>query len=103
MNLDINSLMNSFQNMPDIMNKVQEELGKIKIIGSSGAGMVSIEFNGRGEAHAIDISSEAFENGKEFVEELIISAINDATNKRELAKMDVLKSISGLEGMFSKT
>lgn len=102
MNLDINSLMSNFQNMPDIMNKVQEELGKVKINGTSGAGMVSIELNGRGEAISANISQEALDNGKEFVEELIVAALNDAANKRESAKMDVLKSISGLDGVFNK-
>ena len=100
MSLDINKLMSNFGQMPDIINKVQEELGKVKVEGSAGAGMVTVELNGRGEALSVNIQQEAMDNGAKFLEDLLVAAINDAANKRESAKMETLKSFSGLEGML---
>ena len=102
MSFDVNKLMQSFQQMPDIMNKVQDELAKMRVIGDAGAGMVTIEFNGKGEALHVEIQEEAYANGRKFLQELIVAALNDGANKREGAKIDALKSISGLEGVLDK-
>ena len=100
MNFDINKLMQDFQKMPDIMNKVQDKLSDIRVKGSSGAGMVEVLLNGKGEAISVEIQDEAYDSGKEFLQDLLLAAINDAANKREQAKMEALKSIGGLEGVL---
>ena len=65
------------------MKQVQAEIAAAEITGESGAGMVRITLNGKHEARRVVIDPEAMKEDKEFLEDLIAAAINDASQKLE--------------------
>lgn len=76
-------LMRQAQQAQETMKKVQAEIAAAEITGESGAGMVKITLNGKHEAKRVLIDPEALKEEKEFLEDLIAAAINDAAQKLE--------------------
>lgn len=76
-------LMRQAQQAQETMKKVQAEIAAAEITGESGAGMVKITLNGKHEARKVQIDPEALKEDKEFLEDLIAAAINDASQKLE--------------------
>ena len=74
-------LMQQAQKAQETMKKVQAEIAAAEITGESGAGMVKITLNGKHEARRVVIDPEAMKEDKEFLEDLIAAAFNDASNK----------------------
>ena len=79
----IGNLMRQAQQMQENMRRLQEEIGKMEITGESGAGMVKVTLTGRHQAHRVEIDPSALKEDKEFLEDLIAAAINDAAQKLE--------------------
>ena len=68
------------------INQVQNELEKLDIEGQSGGGMVKATVNGKMELLNLDLQNEIFEEDKDLIEDLIISAIkNDMARHIEQA------------------
>lgn len=92
-----NKLMKQAQQMQQNIQKAQEELGKMKVTGTAGAGMVVVMLNGRYEAEKITLDPSALEESKETLEALIAAAFNDAVRKVEgEAKGKMAGLMSGL-------
>jgi len=79
----LQQLMQQAQKAQENMKKVQAEIAAAEITGESGAGMVRITLNGKHEARRVVIDPEAMKEDKEFLEDLIAAAINDASQKLE--------------------
>lgn len=76
-------LMRQAQAAQETMKKVQAEIAAAEVTGEAGAGMVKITLNGKHEARRVQIDPEALKEEKEFLEDLIAAAINDASQKLE--------------------
>jgi DNA-binding YbaB/EbfC family protein len=76
-------LMAQAQKAQDAMKRAQAEIASTEITGEAGAGMVKITLNGKHEARRVTIDPEALKEDKEFLEDLIAAAINDAAQKLE--------------------
>lgn len=76
-------LMRQAQAAQETMKKVQAEIAAAEVTGEAGAGMVKITLNGKHEARRVQIDPEALKEDKEFLEDLIAAAINDAAQKLE--------------------
>lgn len=81
------------QQMGERMEKMQADLAAREIEGTSGAGMVKLVINGKGEARRIKIDSSLINaDEREILEDLIVAAFNDAkaqldrTQQEEAAK-----------------
>jgi len=93
-----NALMKQAQQMQQNIQKAQEDLAKLKITGTAGAGMVVIVLNGRYEAEQVTLDPSALQESKETLEALIAAAINDAVHKVEgAAKGKMSGLMSGLQ------
>ena len=78
----IASLMKNLPKIREEMDKLQGRLGQIIAEGDAGAGMVKVRVNGHLEVLSCKISDEAAKLGdKEFLEDLIISATNQALKR----------------------
>src|SRR3546814_15137873 len=75
------NLMRQAQQMQENMQRVQEEIARMEVTGESGAGMVKVTLTGKHQARKVEISADALKEDKEFVEDLIAAAINDASQK----------------------
>ena len=95
MNPQLGNLMRQAQKMQENMKRAQEEIARTEITGESGAGMVRITLNGRHEARKVEINPDALKEDKEFLEDLIAAAINDAAQKLEASSKEKLAKATG--------
>ncbi|HZH44930.1 MAG TPA: YbaB/EbfC family nucleoid-associated protein [Lysobacter sp.] len=77
---NIAQLMQQAQRMQENLQRAQEELAKIEVTGSSGAGMVSVTLTGRMECRKVRVDPSVLAD-PEMAEDLIAAAFNDAVNK----------------------
>ena len=82
--------------MKQNVDQARERLSKMQITGEAGAGMVRVTVNGEGQVQNVDIDQALLSpNDKAMVEELIISAVNDATKRAREAVAHEMKSVAG--------
>jgi len=93
---DLGGLMQQAQQMQAKMQELQAQLERLEITGSSGAGMVKVTVNGRGETRRLEIDPSLFKpEEKGVVEDLIVAAFNDARGKVEQTVQEQMRSITG--------
>ncbi len=73
--------LTSSQKLHEVFKHTQTEISNLQVTGVAGAGMVSVNMNGRYQVLQIMIEEDAWVEGKGFVEELTAAAINDAIGK----------------------
>lgn len=88
------NLLRQAQQMQENMKRVQDEIARMEITGESGAGLVKVTMTGRHQALKVEISPDAFKEDKEFVEDLIAAAINDAAQKVDEASKAKLAAVT---------
>ncbi len=91
------NLMKNAGKIKEMLHKQQEELAQKKYTGEAGGGWVDIICNGHGDILKINIADEAFQAGKEVVEELVTAAMNDCNNK---VKRETQSQMQSLESLF---
>ena len=106
---DIASMMKQAKEMQGKMGEVQDRLAQMRIRGSSGGGMVIFEVNGKQDVLSCEIDPVLLEgDDKEMLEDLVVSAMNDAMAKsREVAAESMQEvagglNIPGLESAMSQ-
>lgn len=80
------------QKMQENVKRLQDEVARMEVTGESGAGMVKVTLTGKHQAKKVEISAEALTEDKEFLEDLIAAAINDAAQKIETASSAKMSS-----------
>ncbi len=75
------NLMRQAQEMQEKMQKMQADLINLEVVGESGAGMVKITMNGRHEVKSVEIDPSVLEEDKDFLEDLVAAAVNDAVQR----------------------
>jgi hypothetical protein len=93
---NLGQMMKQAQQMQAKMQEMQEKLAGIELTGSSGAGMVTVTLNGKGEARRVKIDPSLFNaDDAEVVEDLIVAAFADAKGKLETAVAEEMSKITG--------
>ena len=77
---NIAQMMQKAQRMQENMQKVQDELALMEVIGQSGGGMVKITITGKMETRKVQIDPSVLADA-EMLEDLVVAAMNDAVNK----------------------
>lgn len=95
----LGQLMRQAQQVQEKMKQAQDELASMEITGEAGAGMVKITLDGKRQAKQVQIDAAAMEEDKEFLEDLIAAAINDAEQKIEVATKDKMAAATGGMGL----
>jgi DNA-binding YbaB/EbfC family protein len=91
----LGQMMQQAQKMQENLKRAQEEIARMEIVGESGAGLVKITLTGKHQARKVEISPDALKEDKEFVEDLIAAAINDASQKLDTATQQKMASVTG--------
>lgn len=92
----LGNLMKQAQQMQERMQKIQEEVAKMEVIGESGAGMVKVTMNGGHSCRLVEIDpSLLVEGDKEMLEDLVAAAINDAARRIEETQKEKMAKASG--------
>lgn len=96
--MDMAKLLRQFQKMQGDIKKIQKEIAKEKVTGSSGGGMVEVTINGKLEVIDIEIEKKLMEEKDvEMLEDLILAAVNKAILKaQQLAKEKMGQLAGGL-------
>ncbi|MBD3298243.1 MAG: YbaB/EbfC family nucleoid-associated protein [candidate division Zixibacteria bacterium] len=93
---NMNQLMKQVQKMQAEMEKVQAELENETVEGSAGGGMVRAIVNGRRDLLEIKIDPEVVNAEEtEMLEELVVSAVNQAVEKATELQTESLSKITG--------
>lgn len=93
----LGNLMRQAQQMQENMKRLQDELAKAEVTGESGAGLVKVTLSGKHQALRVQIDPAALKEDKEFLEDLVAAAINDAEQKVEaLAREKMAQATGGL-------
>jgi DNA-binding YbaB/EbfC family protein len=90
----LGQIMRQAQQMQENAKRVQEEIARMEVVGESGAGLVRITMTGRHQARKVEISPDALKEDKEFLEDLVAAAINDASQKADEAAKDKMASVT---------
>ncbi len=93
--MNINELMKQAQQMQEKMQKMQAEAAKAEVTGESGAGMVKVVMNGRHDVRKVTIDPGVLSEDKEFLEDLLAAAVNDAVRKVEEAQRQQMEKLTG--------
>jgi nucleoid-associated protein EbfC len=96
--MNLNKLMKQAQKMQEQMAKTQAELESKTVEVSTGGGKVKVTANGAGDVLAIKIDKEVVDpNDVEFLEEMVLSAVQQAAEQgKALAQSEMSKITGGL-------
>ncbi len=78
---NLNELLGRSGEINAQLKNIKEELEETKLTGESGGGLVEATTNGLGRLLSIKISEDNDMNDREFLEDLILSAVNSAAAK----------------------
>ncbi|WP_461481997.1 YbaB/EbfC family nucleoid-associated protein [Porticoccus sp.] len=93
--MNINELMKQAQQMQQKMQQLQAEAAKVEVTGESGAGMVTVVMNGRHDVRKVSIDPSVLSEDKEFLEDLLAAAVNDAVRKVEESQREQMEKLTG--------
>lgn len=90
---NIGNMMKQAEALQRNMQKAQEEIAAMEIVGESGGGMVKVTMTGRHEVKRVQIEPTVIGEDREMLEDLVAAACNDAVRKVEAATQ---QKMSGL-------
>ena len=97
---DFLGIMKQAAQLQSKMQTRQEELGHIEIEGISGGGLISMRMTAKMEAKAIKIDPSLMKaDEREVLEDLLVTAYNDARRKAETAMQEKMKALTGGLGL----
>lgn len=102
-------IMRQAQEMQAKAAEMQEKLGDLKVEGTAGGGMVTVEASGKKRLLAVKIDETLLAgNDAEMLEDLILAASNQALERAEAAAAEEMQkltgdmNIPGMQDMMSK-
>jgi DNA-binding YbaB/EbfC family protein len=86
---DFLGMMKQAAQLQSKMQEMQEELGRVEVEGVSGGGLVSVRMTAKMEVKAVKIDPSLIKaDEREILEDLLVTAHNDARRKAEDAVAD---------------
>lgn len=96
---DMQKLMKQAQKMQEDAAQLQEDLSNARIEAKAGGGMVTAVVNGHGHLVEIKINPVVVDpEDVEMLEDLIVTATKEATEKAQEAQKEQMESITGALG-----
>ena len=96
MKQNIGALMRQAQQLQANMQKAQEELAQLEVVGEAGGGMVKVTMNGKHEVRRVQIEPTVAGAGDvEMLEDLIAAACNDASRRAAEAAQEKMSGLMG--------
>jgi nucleoid-associated protein EbfC len=89
------SLMKNAHAIQGRMQEMQESLKRIRVEGSAGGGMVTVEMNAQQQMLGCRIEDGVFSSGdREVLEDLIVAATNQALERAKQAAADEMQKLA---------
>jgi nucleoid-associated protein EbfC len=93
---DFLGMMKQAAQLQSKMKEMQEQLDHIEVEGSSGGGLVKVVMTAKMEVKSIAIDPSLIKaDEREVLEDLLVTAQNDARRKAEDAMQDRMKALTG--------
>ncbi|NMP33383.1 YbaB/EbfC family nucleoid-associated protein [Thalassotalea sp. M1531] len=89
------NLMKQAQQMQAKMQKAQEEIANMEVVGESGAGMVKVTMTGSHSVRRVEIDESLMEDDKDMIEDLVAAAFNDAVRRVEEVNKEKMGALTG--------
>jgi nucleoid-associated protein EbfC len=97
---DFLGMMKQAAQLQSKMQAMQDELGNVEVEGIAGGGMVSVRMTAKMEVKAVKIDPSLLKpEEREIVEDLVVTALNDARRKAETAMQEKMQSLAGGLGL----
>jgi nucleoid-associated protein EbfC len=94
--MNIAGMMKKAQEMQKKMQEMQDNLVNFIEEGTAGAGMVTVQMNGKNDIKKINISDELLNpNDKEMLEDLLVAALSDAKRKIDARAGSEMEKVTG--------
>jgi hypothetical protein len=92
-------LMKQAQNLQGRVDEIQEKLAEVRVEGSAGGGMVTVEADGQQRLVACHIDPTVLAGSDcELLEDLVVSAVNQAMDKaKAAAAQEMTGALGGLQ------
>lgn len=91
------ALMGKAKEMQSRMGEIQDKLAQTRIRGSAGSGMVWIEINGKFDVLGCQIDQTLVDGNRTRLEEMVVSAMNDALFKARKTAAEMMQEVSGMD------
>ncbi|WOJ89811.1 YbaB/EbfC family nucleoid-associated protein [Methylocapsa polymorpha] len=92
---DMLGLMKQAQAMQEKMQAIQSEMERLEVEGQSGGGMVRVTLTAKGQLKGVSIDDQLLKaDEKEILEDLIVTAHEDARKKAERLMEDKMKDVT---------
>lgn len=95
----LTELMQMAQKMQEGMRQAQEDLEKVQVKGTAGAGMVTVVMNGKKKVTSMQITEPAYKEGVEVLADLCIAAFNQASDEVDRTSEEKLKKLAQNMGL----
>ncbi len=92
---NMSKMLKQAQQMQKDIENVQNELDELQINSESGGGLVQVTINGKMELLDLNLQDEILTEEKEIIEDLIISAVNNAISKVQDEGQNRMNSVAG--------
>ena len=92
---NMSQLLKQARDVQKKIEEVQNELDDLTIDGESGGGMVKVVVNGKQQLLELEIDPDAIKEDKELLEDLIISAVNNALSKSLEESQQRMNAVTG--------
>jgi hypothetical protein len=95
---DFSDLISQAKKMQEKMKETQDIIKKIEVEGFAGGNLVKVIMNGENELKKVILDDNLFKESKEIVEDLIVSAVNDAKSKiQKKTTEEISKTTGGID------
>jgi len=97
---DFLGMMKQAAQLQSKMQAMQEELGSLEVEGISGGGLVAVRMTAKMEVKAVRIDASLMKpEEREVLEDLLVTAQNEARRKAEVAVQQKMQALTGGLGL----
>jgi DNA-binding YbaB/EbfC family protein len=97
---DFLGMMKQAAQLQSKMQEMQAELGNVEVEGTSGGGLVAVRMTAKMDVKGIKIDPSLIKPEEaEILEDLLVTALNDARRKAEVAMQEKMQAITGKLGL----
>ena len=89
------NMMKQAQQMQERMQKAQDEIATMEVVGEAGAGLVKVTMLGNHNVRRVELDESLMEDDKDMIEDLLAAACNDAV--RRVAEERMSKVTGGMQ------
>jgi len=97
---DFMGMMKKAAELQSKVKAMQDELDHVEVDSSSGGGLVAVRMTAKGEVKSVKIDPSLVKADEiEILEDLLLTALNDARRKAEAAMQDKMQALTGGLGL----